>query len=77
MAAAAAVTLEELESADEFDVVATTPQPSPQPPLPTSALASLYAMEWLNGDALAKAVRPGDLVELQRTMPYRVGQFKF
>lgn len=33
---------------------------------------TLYNMEWIEADALAKNVKPGDLIEFRRTMPYRV-----
>jgi hypothetical protein len=34
---------------------------------------TMYSMEWLGADVLAKSVKQGDLIEFRRTMPYRVG----
>lgn len=35
-------------------------------------MTTLYSMEWLSADVLAKSVKPGDLIEFRRTMPYKV-----
>ena len=37
---------------------------------------TLYSMDWIEADTLAKSVKPGDLIEFRRTMPYKVVQFQ-
>ncbi|KAI6191009.1 Phospholipid-metabolizing enzyme A-C1-like [Aphelenchoides bicaudatus] len=36
-----------------------------------SEMSTLYSMDWLGADALAKTVKQGDLIEFRRTMPYK------
>jgi diaminopimelate decarboxylase len=38
---------------------------------------TLYSMEWIEADALAKSVKPGDVVEFRRTMSYKVSFSSF